>query len=165
MSLKFLKFHYHYSVGGFIKTKQKVSNLLLNITLLSYLGELITVQIDLGDVSELEADLLEVFNESQTIGFFVNNTIVIQHSHLTNYAETFDKLIEVIVDGNVIESVTALISIELKDGEFIETSVQVDYSSHPPKILATADSSLYFVLARTLQMRWTMARNRYLHSG
>ena len=85
--------------------------------------------------------------------------IIIQHSdEKTDYARILNELMDIIADIDSIDCVTALISIEIAENQSIETSVQIDDSSNPPHILATADSSLYFQIANAIQLRWNIGK-------
>lgn len=139
-----------------------MDNLLTNVTLLDSLGEIITLQIDLSDIKGVERYLQERFQDSRGLGFYTENSIIIQHQDQhTNYALILDSLIDIVADPDAIDGVTALISIPLKSGDQIEASVQIDDTMHPPRIMATADTSLYFELAQSIQMSWSLAKSHF----
>lgn len=129
------------------------------MNLLKSIGEPLTLQIELKDISGVEHYLASEFNDSRNMGFFSNNLIIIQHSNeVTDYSKILNSLIDIIADIDSIDCVTALVSVNIGENQTIETSVQIDDSNNPPHILATADSSLYFQIANAIQLRWNIGK-------
>ncbi len=142
-------------------TMQKLKMLATDIGLLSSLGEVITLQIDLQNVSAVASALEQEFNDSRGEGRFIENSILIeiQESKFYNFETILKKILTITGDFESIDGVTALIRIPIGNDK-VEVTVELSGASSPPQILATADSSTYFDVIRVIQAKWSLARGR-----
>lgn len=140
---------------------QKIKLLATDIGLLSSLGEVITLQIDLQNVNAVESALSEEFKDSRETGRFIENSILIevQEDRFYDYEEILKKILQITGDFESIDGVTALIRIPIGKDK-VEVTVELSGASSPPQILATADSSTYFDVIRVIQAKWSLARGR-----
>lgn len=128
--------------------------------LLSSLGEIITIQIELNEVGGSASILEEEFNNSEQNGLFVNNMILltILETKIYDYLEIMDRIVTLTGDFDIIDSITALMRVNT--GKInLEMTVEIDGKREFPNLLESTSSSLYFELVRYIQTRWMLAKN------
>ncbi len=140
-------------------TKEKLKLLATDIGLLSTLGEVVTVQIDLQDVHAVSSALEQEFNDSREDGKFIENSILleIQEDKFYDFEKILQKILSIVGDFEAIDGVTAFLRIPIGRDK-IETTVELSGPSSPPQILATADSSVYFDVIKVIQAKWSIAK-------
>ena len=84
---------------------KRIHALASDVMLLTTLGDVVTVQIDLLIERSVSDLLSEEFNDSEKNGLFIDNMILqrINETHLINYQDIFDKIIEITGDYESIE--------------------------------------------------------------
>jgi hypothetical protein len=133
-----------------------------DVTLLSALGEVVTIQIDLVNAEHIGEIMRQEFNDSEEQGLYIDNMILqrILDHHNHNYVEIFDKIAELTGEYEAIEGVTALIRLKY-DNEPIEVTVQL-LGGKPPQLMQVTDQEHYFQLVQLIQARWQFARSRMM---
>ena len=126
--------------------------------LLSSLGQVVTIQIDLVGVEYVSDVMREYFNDSENQGLFIDNMILqrVMEEKLYDYHEIFEKIVEISGDYDSIEGVTALIRIQYQDHQ-VELTLQLTGHTRGPQLLQVTDQSIYFPLMNLIQPRWAMA--------
>jgi len=126
--------------------------------LLSSLGQVVTIQIDLVGVEYVKDLLQEYFNDSEGNGIFIDNMILqrVLEERIYDYHEIFEKIVEITGDFDCIEAVTALIRIQYNNHP-IEITLQLTGNTRGPQLLQVTDQSIYFPLMNLIQTRWAMA--------
>jgi hypothetical protein len=141
-----------------VTSVKRLEALANDVMLLSTLGDVVTVQIDLVGVKPV-ADLLnEEFNDSEAKGLYIDNMILqrINENHIIDYKEVFDKIIEITGDYDSIEGVTALIRVQFQSSP-IEVTIELDGKNRSPQLLQVTDQSVYFNLLNMIRTRWAIA--------
>ncbi len=145
--------------------KQQIDGIVYEIELLSSIGEIITVQVDLLGVDEdFTGKLTETFNDSRVTGKYINSMIIIEvsDSHNVNFHSLFDNIVEILGDISVIDGITALVRVPFGNKK-IDVTLELTLSKFsPPQILGIADSSMYFDMVNLIQMKWQLALKRLL---
>ncbi|MCH8908844.1 MAG: hypothetical protein IH840_17295 [Candidatus Heimdallarchaeota archaeon] len=141
-----------------VSGSKRIQALARNVMLLNALGDIVTIQIDLLDITGVEDLLIEEFNDAEGNGLFVNGMILqrILDSSTIDYFYVFNKLAEITGDYDSIDGVTALIRVMYRDDP-IEITVQLTGDQKNPQLLQVTDQSVYFNLLNLIQTRWTMA--------
>lgn len=127
--------------------------------LLSSLGEVVTIQIDLIGVDNVSSMLREEFDDSEKEGLYVDNMILqrIMDGQILDYEKIFDKIVEITGEYESIDSITALIRMMYKDDP-VEVTVQL-IGGNDPQLLQATDHKHYFELSTAIQTRWQFAKN------
>ncbi|OLS21402.1 MAG: hypothetical protein HeimC2_33680 [Candidatus Heimdallarchaeota archaeon LC_2] len=137
---------------------KRIRALASDVMLLTTLGDVVTVQIDLlidRSISDLFA---EEFNDSEKNGLFIDNMILqrINENYIINYQEIFDKIIELTGDYDSIDGVTALIRVQFQSNP-VEITIELDGKNRSPQLLQVTDQSVYFNLLNMIRTRWAIA--------
>lgn len=143
-----------------ISEADRIRNLARDMLLLSSLGEVITIQIDLTDIEMSKSMLAEAFTDSEKDGLYVNGMVLIRviEGELYQYDEIFGKVAEITGDYGSIEYVTALIRVYTGKTS-LEMTVELDGTREYPNLLQTSESIMYFELVRFIQTKWLLAKN------
>ncbi|MCE7736630.1 MAG: hypothetical protein GPJ54_17235 [Candidatus Heimdallarchaeota archaeon] len=141
-----------------VTSVKRLEGLANDVMLLSTLGDVVTVQIDLMGVKSVSDLLTEEFNDSETNGLYMDNMILqrIHESHLIDYHSVFDKITEITGDYDSIEGVTALIRVQFQASP-IEITIELDGKNRSPQLLQVTDQSSYFNLLNMIRTRWAIA--------
>ncbi|MHA2169067.1 MAG: hypothetical protein ACXAB7_04050 [Candidatus Kariarchaeaceae archaeon] len=137
---------------------KRIETLAQDVMLLSSLGEIVTIQIDLVGVERVTNALQSEFDDSEKNGLYVDNMILqrIMEDQILDYLYIFNKIIEITGEYDSIDSITALIRMMYGD-EPIEVTVQLAGDTRAPQLMQVTDQSLYFNLINLVQTRWAMA--------
>lgn len=143
-----------------ISEADRIRNLARDMLLLSSLGEVITIQIDLTDIEMSKSMLAEAFTDSEKDGLYVNGMVLIRviEGELYHYDDIFGKVAEITGDYGSIEYVTALIRVYTGKTS-LEMTVELDGTREYPNLLQTSESIMYFELVRFIQTKWLLAKN------
>ena len=137
---------------------KRIHALASDVMLLTTLGDVVTVQIDLSIERSVSDLLSDEFNDSEKNGLFIDNMILqrINETHLINYQDIFDKIIEITGDYESIEGVTALIRVQFQSHP-VEITLELDGKNRSPQLLQVTDQSVYFNLLNMIRTRWAIA--------
>ncbi|MHA2091976.1 MAG: hypothetical protein ACW98K_14075 [Candidatus Kariarchaeaceae archaeon] len=137
---------------------KRIETLAQDVMLLSSLGEIVTIQIDLVGVERVTNALQSEFNDSEKNGLYVDNMILqrIMEDQILDYLYIFNKIIEITGEYESIDSITALVRM-MYGNEPIEVTVQLAGDTRAPQLMQVTDQSLYFNLINLVQTRWAMA--------
>lgn len=137
---------------------KRLENLANDVMLLSTLGDVVTVQIDLMGVKPVSDLLSEEFNDSEANGLYMDHMILqrINENYLIDYHTIFEKITEITGDYDTIEGVTALIRVQFQ-GSPIEITIELDGKNRSPQLLQVTDQSAYFNLLNMIRTRWAIA--------
>ncbi|MCY3412413.1 MAG: hypothetical protein INQ03_12320 [Candidatus Heimdallarchaeota archaeon] len=138
---------------------ERIKQLGKELILLSSLGEVITLQIDLIDIDNCQDILSEAFTDSEGDGLFINDMILIRvfEDKFYNFSDILDKIVESTGDYETIDSVTALIRV-YTGSDSLEMTVSVNGQSDYPNLLQSTNNQLYFQLVHMIQTKWLMAK-------
>ncbi|MHA2099783.1 MAG: hypothetical protein ACW99A_13990 [Candidatus Kariarchaeaceae archaeon] len=141
-----------------VTSVKRLEALANDVMLLSTLGDVVTVQIDLVGVKAVSDLLTEEFNDSESSGLYIDNMILqrVNENILIDYQEIFDKVIEITGDYDSIEGVTALIRVQFQASP-IEVTIELDGKNRSPQLLQVTDQSVYFNLLNMIRTRWAIA--------
>ncbi len=137
---------------------KRIESLAQDVMLLSSLGEIVTIQIDLVGVERVTNSLQSEFNDSEKNGLYVDNMILqrIMEDQILDYLYIFNKIVEITGEYESIDSITALVRM-MYGNEPIEVTVQLAGDTRAPQLMQVTDQSLYFNLINLVQTRWAMA--------
>ncbi len=137
---------------------KRIHALASDVMLLTTLGDVVTVQIDLLIDRSISDLLTDEFNDSEKNGLYIDNMILqrVNETHLINYQEIFDKIIEITGDYESIEGVTALIRVQFQSHP-VEITIELDGKNRSPQLLQVTDQSVYFNLLNMIRTRWAIA--------
>ncbi|MHA2404685.1 MAG: hypothetical protein ACXADH_16920 [Candidatus Kariarchaeaceae archaeon] len=137
---------------------KRIETLAQDVMLLSSLGEIVTIQIDLVGVERVTNALQSEFDDSEKNGLYVDNMILqrIMEDQILDYLYIFNKIIEITGEYESIDSITALVRM-MYGNEPIEVTVQLAGDTRAPQLMQVTDQSLYFNLINLVQTRWAMA--------
>ena len=145
-------------IGLASRGPKRLERLAKDVSILNVLGEVVTVQIDLVNVSG-ERDLLQSeFNDSEKNGLYIDDMILqrIMDGQVLDYFYIFQKIIEITGDYDSIDSITALVRINLPE-QPIEITVQLQGNNRTPQLLQVTDQTKYFNIINFVQTKWTLA--------
>ena len=137
---------------------KRIETLAQDVMLLSSLGEIVTIQIDLVGVERVTNALQSEFNDSEKNGLYVDNMILqrIMEDQILDYLYIFNRIVEITGEYESIDSITALVRM-MYGNEPIEVTVQLAGDTRAPQLMQVTDQSLYFNLINLVQTRWAMA--------
>lgn len=137
---------------------KRIHALASDVMLLTTLGDVVTVQIDLLIDRSISDLLTDEFNDSEKNGLYIDSMILqrVNETHLINYQEVFDKIIEITGDYESIEGVTALIRVQFQ-AHPVEITIELDGKNRSPQLLQVTDQSVYFNLLNMIRTRWAIA--------
>lgn len=138
---------------------ERLNRLADHIFLLTTLGEVVTLQIDLNDLGEAENLFEEEFTDSEKDGLYLNSMLLQRkmENYNCDYHGLFDRIAALSGDYNTVDSVTALLRISFRNSH-VEVTVQIDGFSDP-NLLQTTDNALFFEIMNLIKTRWAFAKN------
>jgi hypothetical protein len=137
-----------------LKDVQRVESLTYDVSLLSLMGEVITIQIDLIDYHQSESTLRSTFMDPDEGGLFIDGVIYLRitESQFIDYYSIFHRIIENVDSYASIDGVTAFL--RLNFGKHIDVIVKLLGNHKPPQLLDVSDRSIYFDLMPIILMKW-----------
>ena len=133
----------------------KLKRLTRDVSLLSALGDVVTIQIDLIGGNLVADQLREEFFDSEEKGLYIDNMILqrIMEDREYDYFAILDRIVEITGDEESIDSITALIRMGYQ-GRPVEVTLQLLGDGTPPALVQITDQDHYFELVRLIQTRW-----------
>ncbi|MHA2092164.1 MAG: hypothetical protein ACW98K_15025 [Candidatus Kariarchaeaceae archaeon] len=141
-----------------LKDIQRVESLSYDVSLLSSLGEVITIQIDLMDYEHSASTLRSTFMDPDEGGLFIDGAIYLRitESQFIDYYTIFHLIVETAGSYASIDGVTALL--RLNFARNIEIVIKLVGNHKPPQLLDVSDRSIYFDLMPVILMKWNEAK-------
>lgn len=140
--------------------EERISELGKEMILLGALGEVITIQIDLMDVSTSRSLLEEEFVDSEGEGLFINDMILIRilDNVIYDYHTILNKIVDVTGSYDSIDSVTALIRVHTGSTS-LEMTVNISGEHEMPNLLQSSNNQAFFQLMNYVNTKWLHAKN------
>ncbi|MDH5644489.1 MAG: hypothetical protein OEZ01_00690 [Candidatus Heimdallarchaeota archaeon] len=141
-----------------MKGPKRYKQLANDVTLLSALGEVVTIQIDLIGSERVENTLKTHFNDSESDGLYIDGMILqrIMENNYIDYLQIFEKIAEITGNYEAIDSITALIRIHVRENP-VEVTVQLIGDGKQPQLMQTTDHKKFFDIINIIQAKWQIA--------